>query len=1107
MKANEFFITVLGKGLAAGGVLLGFSCLSACGRGPTEASVDAAQSDSLVSNAAEGAAEASSQEVWRWPKDLETENGDTVVLFRPEADIWNGNPGASVKLRSAVEIKLSGELEPVYGAVWVTAVVAPATEDSMVVLSGPRVERASFPGATPDEAAKLEQALLKVLATDQPLILARADAARLAGGSVAGGLPPAAVNLEPPPIFHSRLPSILIVFLGEPRFEPVFEGSDLEFCLNTNWDLFRERATGRNFLLVETGWMETQNVLEGPWKLAEGLPAGLSNLPDDGNWQEVREHVPGQPLTIVPQVFVSTEPAELIVTEGMPRLEPLPDNKLSAVVNTDSTVLYHRAEGNYYFLAAGRWFRARQLTGPWSAATFDLPDEFRSLPSDGDWTDVLASVPGTDQAEEAALLASTPRMAEISRESARLEVEYDGPAQFEPIQGTALGYGINTPQDVISYDAGGGQSVYYACHDGVWFTAGSPYGPWVLSDSVPDAIYTIPPTSPVYPVTYVRVYDSTPATVITGYYPGYYGNYVVGGAVLFGLGLWAGSEWYDWHYYSRYNYYHHYRYRYWNYYHCHRPALYSYGCGARYRHRHGGYVRSGKGYGPYGGAGRVASRWPGGRGYERGYRAYGSREGANAFALREGRGGGAGRRGEWGRTYDSLGSAVVSRGARAAGGDRSGDSFGRGRGTGERGAALAEAGGANGIRRGASGAERQRASAEGIDGPGRSPAERLREGRPGTGIRRGREGDATPERDLRVAGGEAPGTRNRAEAVDRNAQDSREEVGAGGAERRSRDAAERPGRASQEAVSRSTGSSGSNGSEAARVARSARGGERPGIVTGERTGRASRNVARTESRSSGASRRPGAEDVSPGRRQVEGTRTGQSEAAGRRIETAAARASGGRTGGDVPRARVVTGERRASGSAGTQAGNSGSRAMAARSSNAGRSSAPRPETVSRTQRVPAPGATVSQPSSSDHASRSAAVAPGRSSRPTAVAPPSSSSSRVRSSYTPPSVPAPAVRSAPRTARGPAVSAPRTTRAAPAPSRSAPSAPSVGRSAPQSISPSMPSPNRGSVSAGRSNVSRSAPARSGGYSGGSRSSGGGGGSRGPGTAPGRGARGR
>ena len=40
----------------------------------------------------------------------------------------------------------------------------------------------------------------------------------------------------------------------------------------------------------------------------------------------------------------------------------------------------------------------------------------------------------------------------------------------------------------------------------MWFVAATPQGPWLVASAVPAAIYTIPPTSPLYYVTYVRIY-------------------------------------------------------------------------------------------------------------------------------------------------------------------------------------------------------------------------------------------------------------------------------------------------------------------------------------------------------------------------------------------------------------------------------------------------------------------------------------------------------------------------------------------------------------------------------------------------------------------------
>jgi hypothetical protein len=46
------------------------------------------------------------------------------------------------------------------------------------------------------------------------------------------------VNLDPPKIFSSTTPAILVMFMGEPQFKPVETNrTDLLFALNTNWDV------------------------------------------------------------------------------------------------------------------------------------------------------------------------------------------------------------------------------------------------------------------------------------------------------------------------------------------------------------------------------------------------------------------------------------------------------------------------------------------------------------------------------------------------------------------------------------------------------------------------------------------------------------------------------------------------------------------------------------------------------------------------------------------------------------------------------------------------------------------------------------------------------
>ena len=62
-------------------------------------------------------------------------------------------------------------------------------------------------------------------------------------------------------------------------------------------------------------------------------------------------------------------------------------------------------------------------------------------------------------------------------------------------------------------------------------------GPGRSPTSVPEVIYTIPPSSPLHYVTYVYVYGATPQTVTVGYTPGYYGTVLAPtGVVVYGTG-------------------------------------------------------------------------------------------------------------------------------------------------------------------------------------------------------------------------------------------------------------------------------------------------------------------------------------------------------------------------------------------------------------------------------------------------------------------------------------------------------------------------------------------------------------------------------------------
>ena len=182
----------------------------------------------------------------------------------------------------------------------------------------------------------------------------------------------------------------------------------------------------------------------------------------------------------------------------------------------------------------GRWFTGPSFAGPWkNVAGRDLPADFKNIPDDSAKENVKASIPGTVQAQEAVISNQIPEMAPVDRQKATFKPEISGEVEIKPIADTTLSYVANSPTPIIEV----APDSWYACESGVWYSAGSVSGPWSIATSVPAPIYSIPPSSPLYYVTYVRVYTVTPTVVVTGYTPGYMGTVVsADGTVIYGTG-------------------------------------------------------------------------------------------------------------------------------------------------------------------------------------------------------------------------------------------------------------------------------------------------------------------------------------------------------------------------------------------------------------------------------------------------------------------------------------------------------------------------------------------------------------------------------------------
>src|SRR5262249_31981316 len=368
-----------------------------------------------------------------WPRGYSLPSEAQMLIFQPQVASWDGQK--HLVALAAVSYVPKGEQKPAMGTIKLEADTSVALAERLVKFSTIKITETNFQTLSKEQTQEIITEIDKAIPDDDRTIgldrvLALVDKSTITAKNVEG------LKTDPPQIFMSRTPAILVSFDGEPIWSPI-KDNDLKFAVNTNWDFFQYPPTNTYYLRNDQTWLKA-TALGGPWTPAGALPESFKKLPaDDDNWKEVVLNLPGKPITHVPKVDVTGTPAELILFDGEPKYVPVPGTKLLWISNTESDVFRLGETGPVYYLVAGRWFRAPNLNGNWVFATPELPEDFKKISLEHPRSRVLASVPGTDQAAEAVLLAQVPQIAQVNKKEIQApEVIYQGEAKFEPIQGT-----------------------------------------------------------------------------------------------------------------------------------------------------------------------------------------------------------------------------------------------------------------------------------------------------------------------------------------------------------------------------------------------------------------------------------------------------------------------------------------------------------------------------------------------------------------------------------------------------------------------------------------------------------------------------------------------
>ena len=515
--------------------------LVVCSLAFTPAQAAPAQAPTGAANAAE--------QTPSWPQVLT--NGDSkLTIYQPQLDSWDGY---TLQARAAVEAT-DKDGKSTYGIVEFSAHTLVDKATRWVALDQYSLTKVDFPAS----AANVDRwtAALKADAAkrQKTISLDQLEAAlgTLAAEQKSSGEP---LDNTPPTIISSEVPAILVYIDGEPAYRPV-DGTALQRVINTRPLLLKD-AQGKHYLRVFDGWM-VADAVSGPYaRLTSSLPdlekarkAAIQSRQVDllTGQSDAKDKVPSLAKPPVPQIHIATAPTELIVTDGPAQWQPIQGTKLLYVTNTTGHIFKEVADQDSYLLISGRWFRASDMQGPWTFVPADkLPADFANIPDDSAKENVKASVAGTPQAREAAIAATIPQTSAVKKSQLKMSAPaFDGAPQLKAINGTPLQYVVNSPMPIIRVDA---QS-WYAVENGVWFVATSVQGPWSVAASVPAVIYSIPPSSPMHYITYVKVYSASGDTVVVGYTPGYQGSTVDpnSGVVVYGTGYpytpWVGSVWY-----------------------------------------------------------------------------------------------------------------------------------------------------------------------------------------------------------------------------------------------------------------------------------------------------------------------------------------------------------------------------------------------------------------------------------------------------------------------------------------------------------------------------------------------------------------------------------
>ena len=226
-----------------------------------------------------------------------------MLVYQPQVASWEKQK--HLVAYSAVSQRAKAGDKPAIGTIKLEAETQVSVTERLVSFQKMKIVEANFQTLQKEQVREITTEIDKAIPDDERVIaldrvLANLDKSQVVPKNVEG------VKADPPTIFFSTTPAVIMNLDGEPIWSPIKE-NDLKFAVNTNWDLFQYAPTNTLYLRNNDTWLKATDV-KGPWSPAGKLPASFTKLPAEDNWKDVKANLPGKPVaaTAVPKVFVST---------------------------------------------------------------------------------------------------------------------------------------------------------------------------------------------------------------------------------------------------------------------------------------------------------------------------------------------------------------------------------------------------------------------------------------------------------------------------------------------------------------------------------------------------------------------------------------------------------------------------------------------------------------------------------------------------------------------------------------------------------------------------------------------------------------------------------